>query len=176
MFDTSYYVLDSERIQRIAQPLPRDRVVGNESISDPTVKKKWESGGSGLVSTVRDFARFLQMIVNEGVLDGRRYLSAKSVAVIKRNEVAPATRIKPWAYYFPGPGFGYGLGFAVRTGTGVDGVPGYIGELAWGGAAGTYFWVYPDQNMVMLFMLQTPTQRGRIQPILKKLVFEPLEK
>lgn len=176
MNDTSYYVTDRDKQSRIAQPLPHDRVIGNELMSDPTIRRRWESGGSGLVSTTRDYARFLQMIVNNGEFDGRRYLSAASVGTMRRNEVAPATNIRPWAYYFPGAGFGYGLGFAVRTGPGADGVPGYIGELAWGGAAGTYFWAYPEQNMVMLFMVQTPTQRGRIQPILKTLVFEAIKK
>jgi CubicO group peptidase (beta-lactamase class C family) len=95
---------------------------------------------------------------------------------MKKNEVSPATDVKPWAYYYPGAGFGYGLGFGVRIGPGSDGVPGYIGELAWGGAAGTYFWAYPNQDMVMLLMVQTPTQRGRIQPILKTLVYEAIEK
>jgi CubicO group peptidase (beta-lactamase class C family) len=176
MSDTSYYVTDPEKQGRIAQPLPHDRVIGNELISDPTIVRRWESGGSGLVSTTRDYARFIQMIVNNGVFGGRRYLSAESVATMLRNEVAPATTIRPWAYYYPGAGFGYGLGLAVRTGPGEDGVPGYLGEIAWGGAAGTYFWAYPKQDMVMLFMVQTPTQRGRIQPILKTLVFDAIKK
>jgi CubicO group peptidase (beta-lactamase class C family) len=174
MPDTAYYVLDSQKKARIAQPLPCDRVIGNEGISDPTIARKWESGGGGLVSTTRDYARFLQMLVNGGTLDGRRYLTEQSVQRMRQNEVAPATDVKPWAYYFPGAGFGYGLGFGVRVGPGEDGVPGYLGELAWGGAAGTYFWVYPEQDMVMLFMVQTPTQRGRIQPILKTLIYDAI--
>jgi CubicO group peptidase (beta-lactamase class C family) len=55
-------------------------------------------------------------------------------------------------------------------------VPGYLGEMAWGGAAGTYFWAYPDQDMVMLFMVQSPTQRGRIQPTLKTLIYNAILK
>ena len=176
MSDAGYYVADSRKAARIAQPLPHDRIIGNETISDPTVARKWESGGGGLVSTTQDYARFLQMIVNEGSLDGRRYLSQQSVRRMKQNEVAPATDVKPWTYYFPGAGFGYGLGFGVRVGPGNDGVPGYLGELAWGGAAGTYFWAYPEQDMVMLFMVQTPTQRGRIQPILKTLIYDAILK
>lgn len=176
MNDTSYYVTDRDKQARIAQPLPHERVIGNEPISDPTFVRRWEAGGSGLVSTTRDYARFIQMIVNNGVLDGRRYLSAESVGTMLRDEVAPATNIRPWAYYYPGAGFGYGLGFAVRTGPGSDGVPGYLGEIAWGGAAGTYFWAYPKQDLVMLFMVQTPSQRGRIQPILKSLVFNAIKK
>jgi CubicO group peptidase (beta-lactamase class C family) len=176
MPDTAYYVLDSRKAARIAQPLPHDEVIGNEGISDPAVARKWESGGAGLVSTTQDYARFLQMLVNGGTLDGRRYLTEQSVRRMRQNEVAPATDVKPWAYYFPGAGFGYGLGFGVRVGPGEDGVPGYLGELAWGGAAGTYFWAYPKQDMVMLFMVQTPTQRGRILPILKTLVYDAILK
>jgi CubicO group peptidase (beta-lactamase class C family) len=176
MPDTAYYITDPRKAERIAQPLPNDRVIGDEGISAPTIVRKWESGGGGLVSTTKDYARFLQMLVNGGTLDGRRYLTEQSVRRMEQNEVAPATHVKPWAYYFPGAGFGYGLGFGVRVAPGEDGVPGYLGELAWGGAAGTYFWAYPKQDMVMLFMVQTPTQRGRIQPILKTLVYDAILK
>lgn len=176
MTDTSYYVLDAAKASRIAEPLPTDRIIGNETISDPTVKRKWESGGGGLVGTTGDYARFLQMLLDGGTLDGKRILTPKSVARMRTNEVSPATDVKPWAYYYPGAGFGYGLGFGVRTGPGADGVPGFTGEMAWGGAAGTYFWTYPDHDMVMILMVQTPTQRGRIQPILKTRVFEAIEK
>jgi CubicO group peptidase (beta-lactamase class C family) len=176
MNDTSYTVTDPGKAARIAQPMPNDRIIGKDEISDPTVIRKWQSGGGGLVSTTPDYARFLQMLVNEGTLDGKRFLTPESVRLMKKNEVSPATDVKPWAYYYPGAGFGYGLGFGVRIGPGSDGVPGFLGELAWGGAAGTYFWAYPDQDMVMLLMVQTPTQRGRIQPILKTLVYEAIEK
>jgi len=176
MKDTSYYVTDPDKAARIAQPMPHDRIIGNETIFDPTVKRRWESGGGGLLSTTPDYARFLQMLLNGGTLDGVRVLQPESVRLMRKNEVSPATDVKPWAYYYPGAGFGYGLGFGVRTGPGADGVPGFVGEMAWGGAAGTYFWTYPEQDMVMLLMVQTPTQRGRIQPILKTLVYEAIEK
>jgi CubicO group peptidase (beta-lactamase class C family) len=176
MTDTGYYVLDPAKAPRIAQPMPTDRIIGNETISDPTVKRKWESGGGGLNATTGDYARFLQMLINGGTLDGVRILKPESVQLMRQNQVAPASDVKPWAYYYPGAGFGYGLGFGVRTGPGEDGVPGFIGEMAWGGAAGTYFWTYPDQDMVMILMVQTPTQRGRIQPILKTLVYDAIRK
>lgn len=176
MADTGYYVRDPANQPRIAQPLPTDRIIGNETISDPTMARKWESGGGGLVATTGDYARFLQMLVNGGTLDGTRILSPESVQLMRKNEVSPATDVKPWAYYYPGAGFGYGLGFGVRIGPGEDGVPGFVGEMAWGGAAGTYFWAYPDHDMVMILMVQTPTQRGRIQPILKTLIYEAIEK
>ncbi|WP_233021625.1 serine hydrolase domain-containing protein [Rhodopseudomonas boonkerdii] len=176
MVDTSYTISDPSKAARIAQPLPTDRIIGNETISDPTIKRKWESGGGGLNGTTDDYARFLQMLLNGGEIDGKRILRPETVALMRKNEVAPATEVKPWAYYYPGAGFGYGLGFGVRTGPGEDGVPGFLGEMAWGGAAGTYFWTYPDHDMVMILMVQTPTQRGRIQPILKTLVYEAIAK
>lgn len=176
MTDTGYYVLDPAKAPRIAQPMPTDRIIGNETISDPTMKRRWESGGGGLNATTGDYARFLQMLINGGTLDGVRILKPESVQLMRQNQVAPASDVKPWAYYYPGAGFGYGLGFGVRTGPGEDGVPGFVGEMAWGGAAGTYFWTYPDQDMVMILMVQTPTQRGRIQPILKTLVYDAIRK
>jgi CubicO group peptidase (beta-lactamase class C family) len=174
--DTRYFVTDPAMQARIAEPMPYDRVIGNELIRDPRIVRRWQSGGAGLVSSVGDYARFLQMLLNGGTLDGRRYLSRDAVAMMRKNEVGPGTGVKPWAYYFPGAGFGYGLGFGVRIAPGEDGVPGYLGEIAWGGAAGTYFWAYPEQNIIALFMVQTPTQRGRIQPELKTLVYDAIVK
>ena len=176
MRDTRFVVSDAAAAARIAQPMPTDRIIGNVAISDPTRPHKFLSGGAGLVATTGDYARFLQMLVNGGTLDGVRILKPETVALMRTNQISPATGVKPWAFYYPGAGFGYGLGFGVRIGRGEDGVPGYLGEMAWGGAAGTYFWAYPDQDMVMLLMVQTPTQRGRIQPILKTLVYDAIEK
>src|SRR4051812_2888357 len=175
MPDTSYYVRDPVKAARIAQPMPTDRIIGNEVISDPTIPRRWESGGGGLVGTTGDYARFLQMLLNNGAIDGRQILKPETVRLMRHNQVAPDGPIKPWAFYYPGAGFGYGLGFGVRVGPGEDGVPGFIGEMAWGGAAGTYFWTYPDHDMLMILMVQTPTQRGRIQPILKTLVYQAIK-
>ncbi len=66
------------------------------------------------------------MLINGGTLGGVKSSKPESVQLMRQNQVAPASDVKPWAYYYPGAGFGYGLGFGVRTGPGEDGVPGFI--------------------------------------------------
>ena len=76
MKDTSFYVTDQAKKSLVAEPFPNDRKIGNDAeMSDPRVVQKWESGGGGMVSTIGDYARFAQMVLNGGTLDGKRYLS-----------------------------------------------------------------------------------------------------
>ena len=79
--------------------------------------------------------------------------------------------------YFPGDGFGFGLGFGVRTNPGLNAPtpPGDLGELKWDGASGCYFVVDRKQDMFFVLMEQTPTERGRIQATVKKLIYEAME-
>ena len=81
MKDTSFYVTDRAKQERIAEPFPTDRNIGaGADLNDPRVAQKWESGGGGLMSTTMDYARFVQMLANGGSLDGKRLLSPKTVA------------------------------------------------------------------------------------------------
>jgi CubicO group peptidase (beta-lactamase class C family) len=177
MKDTSFYVTDPAKQSRVAEPLPNDRTIGNNSVmSDPRVIRKWESGGGGMVSTIGDYARFAQMILNGGTLDGRRYLSPKTIAYMGSNHIGPGSGVTPGPYYLPGPGFGFGLGFAVRTETGVSPAGGSVGEMNWSGAGGTSFWVDPKENMFVVFMAQTVSQRGRIRVALKNVVYGAFDK
>ncbi|MFX6011268.1 hypothetical protein ABTE87_21495, partial [Acinetobacter baumannii] len=79
------------------------------------------------------------------------------------NHIGEGTGIKPWVYYFPGAGFGFGLGVAVRTDAGVSHWPGSVGEYEWSGGSGTYFLADPKEDMFAILMIQSPSQRGRIQ-------------
>src|SRR3954470_19907653 len=121
MKDTAFYVTDPAKASLVAEPFPKDRKIGNNAdMNDPREVRKWESGGGGMVSTINDYARFTQMILNGGTLDGRRYLSPKTVAYMGSNHIGSAAGVQPGPYYLPGPGFGFGLGFAVRTDPGVS--------------------------------------------------------
>lgn len=177
MKDTTYYVTDPAKQALIAEPFPNDRKIGNDAeLNDPRVKLKWESGGGGLVSTMGDYVRFARMLANGGTLDGKRYLSPKTVAYMGSNHIGPAAGVAPGPYYLPGPGFGFGLGFAVRTEAGVSPIEGSVGEMNWSGAAGTTFWIDPKEDMFVVFMSQTVSQRARIRATLKNLVYGAFEK
>jgi CubicO group peptidase (beta-lactamase class C family) len=177
MKDTSFYVTDPTKQPLIAEPFPADRKIGNDAdVSDPRIERKWESGGGGMMSTIGDYARFVRMIANGGTLDGKRYLSPKTVAYMGSNHIGPGAGVVPGPYYLPGPGFGFGLGFAVRTEAGISPMEGSVGEMSWSGAAGTTFWIDPKEDMFVVFMSQTVSQRGRIRVALKNLVYGAFEK
>jgi CubicO group peptidase (beta-lactamase class C family) len=113
MADTSFYVTDPAKQSRVAEPFEKDRRLGEGVvIDDPRHAGKWESGGGGMVSTAMDYARFLQMMLNGGTLDGKRILGPKTVAYMTTDHLAGVA--VPGPYYLPGPGYGFGLGFAVR--------------------------------------------------------------
>jgi CubicO group peptidase (beta-lactamase class C family) len=171
MTGTGFYVAKPERQGLVAEPLPSDPVPTN-----PRMRKRWESGGAGMVSTTADLTRFFQMMLNGGTLDGKRYLSPKTVDLMLADNIGPAAGVKPWLYYYPGAGFGFGLGFAVRTEAGVSPWAGSVGQVDWGGAAGTYFWIDRQEDMLVLLMVQTPTERGRIEAALKDMVYGAFEK
>jgi CubicO group peptidase (beta-lactamase class C family) len=177
MKDTLYRELDPARQARLAQLLPEDG-----AMSDPRHRRmamamrQYESGAGGLVSTVADYARFCEMILRGGELDGRRYLKPETFKLMASNRLWPTSGVNPSAYYFPGDGFGFGLGFAVRTGPGVANPPGSIGELKWDGALGTYFWIDRKEVMFAILMIQTATWQERIKPRVKRAVYDAFGK
>jgi CubicO group peptidase (beta-lactamase class C family) len=127
MTGTGFYVAKPARQGLVAEPLPSDPVPTN-----PRMRKRWQSGGAGMVSTSADLTRFFQMLLNGGRLGGKRYLSPKTVDLILADSIGSAAGVKPWLYYYPGAGFGFGLGFAVRTEAGS--APGRVPSVRWIGA------------------------------------------
>jgi CubicO group peptidase (beta-lactamase class C family) len=174
MSDTAYYVPDESKWARIANGflVDRFRVAG---IRDPRLPRRWESGGAGLVSTIGDYARFLQMLLNGGELDGRRYLKRETVALMTSDQIGPETGIIHDPFYFPGPTSGFGLGFAVRTSPPPN-TNWPLGEYRWDGAGGSFYFVDPVDDMFGIFMVMSPTQGGRIQLNLKTMIFEAMGK
>ncbi len=177
MTATSFYVTDMAKLTLIAKPLPNDSDfrVGFESY--PEVLMKWESGGGGMVSTLNDLARFSQMVLNGGTLDGRQYLSSKAFELMTSDHVGPGSGVGRDYFYFPGDGFGFGLGFGVRTDPGNAKPPpaGSLGELKWDGASGCLFVIDRKQDMFFILLEQTPSERQRIQPTVKRLIYEAME-
>jgi CubicO group peptidase (beta-lactamase class C family) len=177
MTDTRFYVTDPEKQKLMAQPVPNDSDfrVGREN--RPDVPKKWESASGGMVSTMHDFARFAQMLLDGGKFEGRTYLNPKAFAMLTTDQIGPGAGIGRDFYFFPGDGFGFGLGLAVRTdpGNARPPPPGSLGELKWDGASGCYFVIDRKQDMFFVLLEQTPSERQKIQPAVKKLIYEALE-
>ena len=170
MTDTSFYVTDPAKQPRIAEPFANDRTIGAGAVvNDPRVARKYESGGGGLVGTATDYARFLQMLANGGTLDGKRYLSPKTIAYMTSDHMGDVIRRGP--YDLPGPGYKFGLGFGVRTDAGVAPVAGSAGDYYWGGAGGTYFWVDPKEKMFVVYMMQSPSKRVQYRALLRNMVY-----
>lgn len=175
MTETAFFVADAAKRPRVAEPMPKDRLGPVAGIKDPTVPRRWESGGAGMVGTIEDYAHFVQMLLNGGTLDGRRYLKPETIALMASDRIGPETKIARDLIYFPGDTSGFGLGFAVRTSVPAN-TSWPIGEYRWDGAAGTFFFVDPRDDMFVIFMVQVPTQGGRIQLALKTLIYEALQK
>ena len=125
------------------------------SLSDGDVAKRqtFFSGGGGIVSTVPDFLRFCQMLLNGGELDGARILKPETVRLMTTNSLPPDIHI---AGHEAGPAFGtgWGLGFAIRTNPDFSLIPGAVGSFNWQGSWGTFFSVDPAQKLILVMMMQ----------------------
>jgi CubicO group peptidase (beta-lactamase class C family) len=159
MVDTAFYV-PKEKLNRFAQMYSYDpdgklhAVATGESLNhDFSVKPALSSGGGGLVSTASDYLRFCQMLLNGGQLDGVRLLSPRTVELMRTNVLAPDMHTLS-------PGAGFGLDFAVYTDPVAAG--GYYskGTFWWGGAAGTWFWIDPASDLIVIGMIQQVAGTG----------------
>jgi len=174
MTDTKFFLTDPAERARYAQPLARDRHVERNSL-DLT---RWESGGGGMVSTAADFARYGQMLLNGGTLDGKTYLSPATFAAMTTDHIGPGSGVARNYFYYPGDGFGFGYGFGIRTdpGNAVPPPPGSLGEVKWDGATGVYLVVDRAQDMFFVVMENSPSGRMHVQVSLKKIIYDALVK
>jgi CubicO group peptidase (beta-lactamase class C family) len=173
MTSTKFVLRTSDELKRMARPLPSDTIL-LDAERDRLAHPEWESGGGGLLSTITDYERFAQMLLNGGELDGKRYLSPAAFKDMTTDHIGPGSGVARDFFYFPGDGFGYGYGLAVRTdpGNAKPPPPGSIGELKWDSGSGTYFGVDPKLDMIYVMMQQTQNERGRITPAFKALVYD----
>jgi len=171
----TWFTVPAQHHGRIAEPFLKDPDGGFQMrVIDVRQNVTRESGGGGLASTVHDYARLLQCLLNKGELDGVRLLSPHTVAFMTTDHLG-AIPINPgWSRELLPPGHGFGLGFAVRTQAGVASVPGSIGSYFWGGLAGTTFWVDPAQDLFAILMLQAPNQREHYRMLFANLVYAAL--
>lgn len=158
MADTGFSV-PKDKMTRLAQPLPVDPATGSPNkVIDVSAPPKNDSGGAGGVSTAMDYLRFAQAMLNGGSFEEARVLSRTSVALMTSDHLGTdiATPVQPGQLLLGVPGYTFGLGFAVRKAPGIAGLPGSQGEFMWGGAAGTYFWVDPKEQLAAVMMTQAP--------------------
>ena len=174
MTTTKFFLTDPAERARYAQPLAKDRHVERNSL-DVT---RWESGGGGMVSTISDFARYAQMLLNGGTLDGKTYLSPATFAAMTSDHIGPGSGVARNYFYYPGDGFGFGYGFGIRTdpGNAVPPPPGSLGEIKWDGATGVYIVVDRAQDMFFVVMENSPSGRMHVQVTLKKIIYDAFEK
>lgn len=149
----SAFVVPPEKIDRLAQPFASDPATNTPiKLLDVTVPQKNDAGGAGSVGTALDYARFLQMLINGGQLDGVRLLSPTTVRYMTADHLGPDIKFSGVTTLPAGTGFG--LGFAVRRETGRFEVTGNAGEYYWAGAAGTGFYVDPKDDIICVWMTQ----------------------
>jgi len=177
MCDTGF-AATGERAARVAEPQNDPATGARPPMRNVTRENRWHSGGGGAVSTAADYLRFCQMLLNGGELDGVRLLAPKTIAHMASDHLPPdcaygETARPRFGALAPVPemGYGFGLGFAVRKEPGRSPVPGSVGEFFWGGVTGTYFWIDPQEQMVVVLMLQAPEQRLRYRYLTRRLVY-----
>ena len=167
MPDTAFHV-PAPKHARLAEAFAKDPDTGSGvQLINVHDAPKFESGGGGLVSTAGDYARFLQMLLNRGKLDGVRLLSRKTIELMTADHLGPITGAPDLLL----PGYGFGLGFAVRLEPGISHVPGSVGQYFWGGLAGTTFWVDPAEELFAVMLIQGPGQRDYFRTLFRDLVY-----
>jgi CubicO group peptidase (beta-lactamase class C family) len=174
MKDTTWWVATNQA-QRMAEsldsdPLKIDMLKSYRQSYNP-LGKSYFKGGAGLVGTAADYLRFAQMMVNGGELEGKRYLSRKTVEFMLSQHTLGmgGTTIGT-----TGPGYGFGIGFGVRLDEGMGWVPGSRGDAMWAGAWGTSFWIDPKEKLVGILMAQGPSNRVHTRMLFKNLVYGSL--
>ena len=177
MNDTAFHV-PTEKLDRFAQMYvygPEGNLIASELFpeADFTSPPAFEAGGSGLVSTASDYMRFCQMLLNGGELDGMRILAPLTVAMMYQDHTPKGKEID----VFGTPGIGFGLDFAVVNDP-VAAETYSRGEYYWAGAAGTWFWIDPVENLAFVGMIQAagenlPNMRSTSRRLLYQSITEP---
>jgi CubicO group peptidase (beta-lactamase class C family) len=171
MKDTAWWIPPG-KVGRLADAYDSDpqkaTMLKSYRIFDNPAGKQYFKGGSGLVGTTEDYLKFAQMILNGGELNGRRYLSRKTVEFMLSDHTLGmgGTTIAS-----TGPGYGFGLGFAVRQQDGMGWTAGSKGDAMWAGAWGTSFWIDPKEGLVAVLMTQGPSTRVNTRMLFKNLVY-----
>ena len=184
MNDTGFWVDKSkaDRVTRIFTYGPDKRLVSATAAQgqrgDPSSKPAFLSGSGGLLSTTDDYFKFAQMVLNGGEANGKRFLKASTVQLMRTNVLADGVAVDT---YGPSqPGVGFGLDFAIVMDPALANTPEGRGSFYWGGAFGTWFWLDPVNDVVVVGMIQnvngsSPTGGSpQVRPLSRQLVYQAL--
>ncbi len=185
MTDTFFYAADPARLAALYTPGKDGKAARLDALGGAArTRPAMLSGGGGLVSTAADYHRFTQLLLHRadspaGELDGTRLLGPRTARYMMRNHLPGGLDLetfgRPLYAEFPFQGVGFGLGFAVV----IDPVRGKVvcseGEVSWGGAASTAFWIDQEEELTVSFFTQLlPSSAHRIRPQLRALVYQAL--
>ena len=188
MKDTGFWV-DASKVDRVTSVFtygPDKRLIRATpppgtvapQIGDPSSKPVFLSGSGGLLSTTDDYFRFAQMMLNGGEANGKRFLKASTVELMRTNVLAEGVKVDLCG---PSePGIGFGLDFAIVMDPAVANTPEGRNSFYWGGAFGTWFWIDPTNDVVVVGMMQnvsgsSPTGGSpQVRPLSRQLVYQAL--
>ena len=182
MEDTGF-VVPEDKVHRLAANYERTEDDGLRLIDSPEssvyLRPRILSGGGGLVSTAADYNRFAQMLLGEGEYEGIRILGRKTVELMTSNHLPGDGDLTSMGQAVfsetPYDGIGFGLGFSVMLDPATAQILGTPGEFAWGGAASTYFFVDPDEDMVVMLLTQLmPSSSYPIRRELRVLAYQSI--
>ncbi|THF83565.1 beta-lactamase family protein [Deinococcus sp. KSM4-11] len=183
MVDTDFFVPAAKagRFMPCYALTPQGRVLYDPRATSPYLAPPhFVSGGGGLVSTAADYLRFCRMLLRGGELDGARLVGPKTLELMTRNhlpggaDIASLARSAIAASETGSAGVGFGLGFAVTLDPARSLRLGNAGDFYWGGAAGTYFWVDPTEDLAVIFMTQLLLSPDRVRDDLRTFVYSAL--
>jgi CubicO group peptidase (beta-lactamase class C family) len=156
MTDTTF-LIPPDKAGRYAKPLPVDPVTGRpQALAPLTEPAKFECGGGCAASTAGDYMRFALMLLNKGKYGDARILSRKTVEYMLSNQIGPEVKNLIGNADPTRADYGFGLGLAVQTTPGIVRMAGSVGNFSWPGASGTNWWADPREDLVVVFMAQTP--------------------
>jgi CubicO group peptidase (beta-lactamase class C family) len=175
MSDTAYLVA-AEKAGRYAKALPNDPLTGAaQALLSQTTPLKFECGGGCLTSTATDYLRFALMLLNKGESGGVRVLGRKTAEYMLSNQLGPEVKNLIGNADPTRAGYGFGLGLAVRTTTGAAPVMGTAGDFGWPGSSGTNWWADPKEDLVVVFMAQSPGAiRWEYRRLINALVYQAI--
>jgi len=178
MTDTAYRVPEEKQPRfsvtyevRKGTIKPKDGMATSAFLKD----RPFKGGGSGLVSTITDYARFLLMIAGDGEFEGRRYLKKETIDLMRTNQLPEGIPCISFGKDLR-HGTGFGLGFAVRVAEDNRwDKDARVGEYGWGGLASTHYWLSPKDDLIVITMEQTLPYSSILEMVLKPIIYQAIK-